>query len=182
MRRRTALQTLAAFPVLALGQEPVVPPRPVARAVEETPKIESTVADSVTAPVARFFSAHQYTALQRLCDVILPAIGETPGALAAHAPEFLDFLLSRSTAERQKLYRDGLDRFAAQADTAAALAPLRLPWTYDDPPGPYDRFLRAAKDDILTATVNSREWIEVVSRRNRGAGGTGMYWFPVDQQ
>ena len=89
-----------------------------------------------------------------------------PGALEAEAPEFLDFLLSQSAADRQQLYRNGLDglnsqakkRFsklfadvdAGQADTL--LAPLRDPWTYDAPSDPVAAMLRAAKDDVRRAT------------------------------
>ena len=36
--------------------------------------------------------------------------------------------------------------------------PLRAPWTYDAPADPLARFLAAAKQDVRTATVNSREY------------------------
>jgi hypothetical protein len=118
----------------------------------------------------------------------------TPGALEAKAPEFLDFLLSQSAADRQQLYRNGLDglntqakkRFnklfadvdPGQADTL--LAPLRDPWTYDTPPDPVAAMLRAAKDDVRRATANSREWsLAAVAGRTRGGGG-GLYWLPID--
>ena len=82
-----------------------------------------------------------------------------PGALEAEAPEFLDFLIGQSPAERQQIYRTGLDILNAQAmkqfkknfaevdETQAntLLAPLRAAWTYNPPTEPLARFLREAK-------------------------------------
>src|SRR2546430_276803 len=95
MRRRRFVQTLAAFPAA-----PAL--------VAQTP-LESSVPDVAAEPVPHFFSAPQLTALRRLSDIILPAIGDTPGALDARTPEFLDFLIGDSSAPRQQLYRSGLD-------------------------------------------------------------------------
>lgn len=145
-------------------------------------------------PVVRFFSPPQLAALRRLSDIILPAIGETPGALAAGAPEFLDFLIGESPLPRRAFYRSGLDAlnarsiekfgkaFAAvepdQAETF--LSPLHEGYRYDPPADVFASFLRTVKADVLTATVNSREWIEVVSQRSRSAGGVGTYWLPAE--
>ena len=112
-----------------------------------------------------------------------------PGALDAHAPEFLDFLVGESPASVQTLYRSGLDTLnsratakyrrvfaaldAGQADTL--LEPLRLAWTWKEPADSFANFLRHAKADVLTATVNSREWNAV----GRG-GGAGTYWLPAE--
>ena len=104
---------------------------------------------------------------------MLPRVGETPGALDTRVPEFLDFLISRSGADQQKLYRDGLNH-------ALDLAPLSEPWTYEEPRDPYAKFLQQAKHDILTAAVNSREWIAAVAKRNPAVTGTGTYWLPVE--
>ena len=125
--------------------------------------------------------------------MILPKIGETPGAAEAQAAEFLDFLLSESPADRQTLYRTGLDALNTQArakkgkafaevdavTAAAILAPLGNKWTYKEPTDALAKFLRTAKADILTATVNSKEWIQVVSQRNRNAAGTSLYWTEI---
>ena len=117
-----------------------------------------------------------------------------PGALDAKAPEFLDFLLSQSPADRQQLYRIGLDGLNAQArkrftkaftdvdasQAAMLLAPLREPWTYDVPVDPVAAMLRVAKDDVRRATTNSREWnLASIAGRTR-AGGGGLYWLPID--
>ena len=179
MKRRGFVGALAALPTVA---------------AQDFPKLEFAVPDFGADPNPKFFSKPHFAALKRLGDLILPAINGTPGALDARAPEFLDFLLGESPADRQKLYRDGLEALNAQsrrkfskafADLDATqadqvLAPLHKPWTYADPVDPLAAFLRAAKADILTATANSREWISVVSQRNRNASGTAIYWKPVE--
>jgi hypothetical protein len=169
MRRRRILQA-------AVGLPAITALRGQAQKPDELPKLETIPADSFAEPVARFFTAAQFGALQKLADLILPSINGTPGALEARAPEFLDFLISQSPAERKALYRNGLDALAAKGVNEASLAPLRTKWT----PVAQSEFLHVAKADIMTATVNSREWIAVVSQRNRNASGTSIYWHPVD--
>jgi hypothetical protein len=161
---------------------------------QDAPKLDVTAPDTIAKPVTRFFSAPQLAALRRLSDIVMPAIGGTPGALQAGAPEFLDFLIGESPLPRRSLYRSGLDSLNTRAiarygiaftgldDTQAEtlLDPLREPWTYQDPADAFDVFLRTVKADILTATVNSREWIAVGSQRSRNASGIGTYWLPTD--
>lgn len=53
------------------------------------------------------FSEHEYRTIQRLCDLIVPVEGNTPGALAAGAPEFID-LLSSENPELASIYTGGL--------------------------------------------------------------------------
>jgi hypothetical protein len=181
MKRRHFVQSVAALPVAsALAQEAV--------------KINVSVPDVGADPVPHFFTAPQMGALRKLSDVMLPAIGDTPGALDARAPEFLDFLIGESPADRKQLYRDGLDTLNATArkkysklfadldgtQADAVLAPLHERWTYGLPKDAFASFLRSAKADIMTATVNSQQWISVVSQRNRSAGGTGVYWHPIE--
>lgn len=125
-----------------------------------------------------FFTADEMTAFRRLADTILPRT-RTPGALDAGAPEFLDFYLSQSAPGRQKLYQDGLRRWMS----GGSLDPLKQPWTPEPPADPWAAFLRAVKDDLWRATVNSRAWAEAAEgRRRRGApGGSGAtYWYPVE--
>lgn len=194
MKRRSLLRAAAAFPAAGLlrAQQPVVQPQPSPPAVEEIPVIESTMPDVAAVTVASYFSPAQFAALRHVSALIAPAMNGAPGALEVEAPEFLDFLLGESPADRQALYRTGLDelnsraqqRFgtifarltATQADDV--LAPLRAPWSAN--PDPFTQFLQTAKQDILQATQNSRAWIRAVSKRERGAGGLGMYWFPIE--
>jgi len=132
--------------------------------------------------------------MKKLSAILMPALGKIPGATEARAPEFLDFLLGQSPADRQQLYRAGLDQLnvkakkqfnqsfaevdASQADTL--LAPLREPWTHEPPKDPLARFLRAAKQDVRTATVNSREYsVAGAATARRSFGSGGFYWYPL---
>ena len=125
----------------------------------------------------------------------MPPINGAPGALDAHVPEFLDFLISESPADRQHLYRAGLDALNANASkrfhkpyaeldasqAAEVLAPLKEPWTFDPPADPLSHFLHTAKADVRTATLNSREYATAASTSGRrGFGGQGLYWYSLD--
>ncbi|HXR76262.1 MAG TPA: gluconate 2-dehydrogenase subunit 3 family protein [Bryobacteraceae bacterium] len=197
MKRRHVLQSLAILPGVGLmsgaEQQPATPK--AARApIDETPTLQIATTDSAAETVEHYFSESQFQVLERLSDIIAPPISGVPGALAAGVPAFLDFLTSQSSAHIQNLYRDGLDalnhqaqsRFktdfkgttASQADEI--LAPLRKPWTYEAPAEPLQAFLVLAKGQILQGTVNSREWISVVSKRDRRASGLGTYWHTID--
>jgi hypothetical protein len=59
----------------------------------------------------RFFEGDEYETVARLAALIIPS-DETPGASEARVAEWIDFLLSESDAERQRLYRDGLGRLS----------------------------------------------------------------------
>lgn len=158
----------------------------------ELPKLETATPDDVGATKTGFFSPPQFAALRRLCEIILPPLAGSPGAIDAGAPEFLDFLVGASPAAKQKIYKTGLDLLNAAArkahgkpfaelETAQAesvMAPLRKPWTFDAPADPLERFLKDAKTDIRTATMNSREYS--ASGGSRRFGGSGLYWYPLD--
>jgi hypothetical protein len=144
----------------------------------------------------RFFSAQQFAALRGLSAILVPEMNGMPGAIQAGAPEFLDFLIGTSPADRQELYKSGLDALNSKAvksfskpfaevDPAQAvslLAPLRTPWTFEEPSDPLARFLRAAKEDVRTATFNSREWNTARSSgpAARRGGGLGQYWYTIE--
>lgn len=165
MKRRRFFQTLGVVPAApALVGAPQQPPPPppitgasVARPGSELRKLDVSVADAVAETVTRFLTGPQLAALRKLSDILMPATNGFPGALEACAPEFLDFLLKESSAERQELYRQGLDALDAEAKrnfsrpfsdidashTAKLLAPLREPWTYRPPADSPARFLHA---------------------------------------
>ena len=200
MKRRRFIQALAATPAapVLIAQAPPAPSvaKTIPSASSDAPLVYAAP-DTAAEPVLHFFTAQQFAALRKLSDLLMPAgsgPNGAPGALEAKAPEFLDFLLSQSSADRQQLYRIGLDALNAQArrrfakafagvDAAQAdmlLAPLRDPWTYDAPADPVAAMLRAAKDDVRRATTNSREWnLAAAAGRTRG-GGAGLYWLPLD--
>lgn len=165
------------------------------RSQEEAPKLETAPLDAAGETTPGFFSAPQLAALKKLSAILMPPLNNMPGALEAGAPEFLDFLISKSPAERKQLYTTGLNTLNAQAtkrfgkafadvtDAQAAelLAPLRQPWTYQPPADPFARFLREAKQDVRTATINSREYaLAASSGGRRGGSGLGQYWYPID--
>lgn len=199
MKRRRFIQTLAATPAVALPVAAELPAAPLAspqqRTAEEAPKLEIAALDVAGDTVQRYFSAVQFATLRKLSGILMPPLNGLPGALEAGAPGFLDFLLSKSPADRQQIYKAGLDALNAQAlrqfkkpfaevDEAQAttlLAPLRQPWTYDPPADPLAHFLREAKADVRTATTNSREYTTASSAGGRrGGSGVGQYWYPID--
>lgn len=198
MKRRRFIQTLAAAPAIAapaaLAQQPAAPGTPPPRPAEEAPKLELATPDLAAEMTPRFFNAQQFAALRKLCDILMPPINGLPGALDAKAPEFLDFLIGASPADRQQVYRGGLDALNAQAakqfkkpfaevnetQVNILLAPLRQPWTYEPPSDPLARFLREVKQDVRTATMNSREYATAGSTGGRRGGGIGQYWYPID--
>lgn len=197
MKRRRFIQALAVTPAVALpvSTEPSVQPfvEPQARQAE-APKYELNTADDVAATTPRFFNARQFAALRKLSGILLPPINDKPGAIEVGAPEFLDFLIGKSPADRKQVYLAGLNALNTQAtrrfgkpfadvnDAQATelLAPLRQPWTYDPPTDPLARFLHQAKQDVRTATMNSREYISAGASGGRRGGGMGQYWFPID--
>jgi len=219
MRRRRFIQSLVVAPAVpgvaqqaatqAAPQAQTAPPGAagrggVFRGGQGTPALETVAADTVAPPVApSFFTAGQFAALGKLGGLLMPPLNGHPGALEAGAPEFLDFLIGVSPAERQKLYRDGLDTLNAQArkkfnvafadlDSTQADAILRpllavIPWSEDLPKDPARHFVAQAHRDFRTATQNSREWATAGAgggrRGGRGGGfggGVGLYWLPID--
>jgi hypothetical protein len=188
MKRRQAIQALLGTPAIA-----AIPLAAQAQA-QEIPKLTTATPDAVGEPAARFFTGPQMAALTRLGDLVVPAGAGRAGAREAGAAAFLDFLLSQSPAPRQTLYRSGLDRLQAesrrrfnqpfesitaeQADTV--LAPMHTAWTYAAPADSFARFLREAKEDLLTATMNSKAWAESQAAAGRRGTGVGTYWYPVE--
>jgi len=208
MKRRQMFQVLAASPgaasVLLAQQQPAAAPPPG----EELPKLDNAIGDTVGEPVVKFFSAPQMAALESLCGLLMPPMKGGPGAMEAGVPEFLDFLVGASGPERQELYRTGLDALNARANKAhkkpyaqldsqqagGLLAPLSAPYSQELPSDPFARFLVQARQDVRTATINSREWSAAMAaggggaapaggtrggRRGFGGGGIGLYWNPL---
>ena len=198
MKRRRFIQALAVTPAAALPVTRELRAQQSAggqaRPSEEVPKLEMAPLDAAAETTPRFFNAQQFAALRKLSDVLMPQLDEMPGALGAGAPEFLDFLISKSPADRKQLYITGLNGLNAQAtrrfgkafsdvsdgQAAELLAPLSQSWTYDPPADPFARFLREAKQDVRTATMNSREYVAAGSSGGRRGGGLGQYWYPID--
>ncbi len=207
MKRRRFIQGIVAAPAApALIAQTASPAAPVSRggrggrgvqALQEVAKFETAAPDAVAQPVARFFTAAQFAALRKLSAILVPPMKGNPGALDSDAPEFVDFLIGASPADRQKLYRTGLDYLNAQAkkqygktfadvdatQADAILKPLlvSVAWAHDPPKDPLKNFLFAARQDIATATRNSLAATESASAAGRrGGAGGGLFWHPVD--
>jgi hypothetical protein len=207
MKRRSFMTTLVAAPAAApalFAQQaaPASPPAPPQQplgapgrgpgSAAQDIKLDVVSPDNVAEPEARFFTAAQFAALRKLSDLLMPPMRGNPGALDAAAPEFLDFLVGVSPADRQTLYRNGLDGLntrarkqfaknfadldAAQCDAIIRPLLVPVPWTHEPPKDPLQHFMTAAHDDIRTATRNSREWNTSGGRR----GGGQLFWNPVD--
>jgi gluconate 2-dehydrogenase subunit 3-like protein len=191
MKRRRFFQSVAALPALPAAAQYG---GAAAAQTSELPKLAETAPDAAADGLHRFFSPEQYAALNRLCGLMVPNFNGRPGAIEAGVPDFLDFLIKSSPADRQTLYRAGLDRlnsesqrrfkknFEAVSDDEARpiLEPLTKPYTYAAPSDPFAKFLRDAKEDVLQGTSSSREMAEASARRSRGAAGVNTYWLPLD--
>lgn len=160
-----------------------------------TQPLTTIVPDIVAKTEQHYFDAQQMATLRKLGDILLPPLNGYPGATQAAAPEFLDFLISVSPADRQHMYRSGLDWLNASAEKQfnipfakvneeqadKLIRPWLRTWVQDQPPtGPFVRFVNIAHEDLRTATMNSQAWsIAAVSSGER-APGIGTYWSPID--
>lgn len=187
-----------AQPAPGIPQNPTQPIQPPGRtAAMELPKLEASIPDVAASMMPRYFTEAEFSALQKLGDLLVPAANGRPGASDAKAAEFLDFLISESPQDRQQIYRKGLDALNTQAQKRfsktfaaldaqqadALLTPLREPWTPNPSSDPLARFLQTAKQDVRTATLNSREYATTAragSAGRRAFTGGGLYWYPLD--
>ena len=162
-----------------------------AKALPMTP----LVPDAVARTTPYFFSHQQMATLRQLCEIFVPPLKGFPGALDAGTPEFLDFLISVSPADRQQMYVSGLDRLDAESRRRFALPfdalsasqadelirPWLKAWMTDHPPAePYERFITLAHSDIRTATINSKPWSDATGSEDDRRMEEGLYWYPVD--
>jgi|UPI0003773D80 Gluconate 2-dehydrogenase subunit 3 len=162
-----------------------------AKPLPMTPLVPDAVAHTQT----RFFTRQQFATLRQLCEVLMPPLKSAPGAIDAGTPEFLDFLISVSPADTQKVYVDGLDRLDAEArqkfdlpfagvdlqQADALIRPWLRTWMTDHPPSdPQERFINLAHSDIRTATINSKPWSDALPENDDRRMEQGLYWYPVD--
>jgi hypothetical protein len=204
MRRRDFVRVIvsaAATPKLlwGQGQNPAPPPpAPVPWTVgltPETPVPKPEVAEAVAEGELRFFTPVQMATLTRLSDVLMPAIGHKPGALAAGAPAFLDFLVGESPEDRKQMYQGGLDWLEAEAkkkysqpfaqldsvQADAILKPWLRTWMSDHPPlEKHADFVNAVHADIRAATINSKQWSDVPAAGAEEKTQVALYWYPVE--
>lgn len=205
MRRRDfvrAVVAAVAAPKLLFAQQAGSPAPPLAAPVPwtlglsgVTPIPNTQIADALARADLRFFTPAQMATLERLSDVLVPPLGDKPGAVQAETPAFLDFLIGSSPADRRQMYRDGLDwldaeakkRFSvpfAQLETTQAdsiLQPWMRAWMSDHPPmEAHADFINIAHADIRTATVNSKVWNDAPASPALEATPVGLYWYPIE--
>jgi hypothetical protein len=206
MKRRNFVQSLLVVPATAVAAEQTATPTPAPaarppqnfRGVQNAPKLNLVELDSAAETTTGFFNPAQFAALNKLAQILVPPIKNSPGALDAHAPEFLDFLISRSPTASQTLYREGLDGLnsaankhfhkpftdldAKQADSIIRPLLVARAWDREEPQDPMIRFMTQAHEDLRTATMNSAEWAASGSTSGRGRFNSGrrMYWKPID--
>ncbi len=160
-----------------------------------TPNIPVTVPDLLAVTETRYFTPVRYATLVRFCEVLMPQGESYPGATQAGVPEFLDFLIGASPAERQAMYNNGLDRLNAdamkechvafaKADAKGAdmvIRPYLKAWINDHPPREaHEKFIALAHREIRTATMNSPLWAEAAQAAGERTPGVGMYVAALD--
>lgn len=197
MKRRRFMATIATASALPVGLAAQQTPGRPAGAVASTAPLQLVNIDDAADAQPEFFSPQQFATLTRLSDLLVPKIGDFPGALDAGAPAFLDFLIGESPTADQLAYTAGLDalNYAAatrfdkpfadvdESQASELLAVLREPWSPVPSTDPLVVFLHRAKADVRTATVNTQAWA-VASAAQGGGGrrrrGAGQYWTTVE--
>jgi len=129
MQRRDFVKAIVAATVAAkaaTAQQPVAlppaapkapAPEPWMRGLLETKPLAMTpiVPDAVAQTSTHFFTETQTATLRHLSELLQPPYKTYPGAVEAGAPDFLDFLIGVSPADRQQMYQSGLDRLESEA-------------------------------------------------------------------
>src|SRR4051794_1569277 len=108
MKRRRFVHSLLVAPAVPAvvnaqqtrpQEQPQPQPNTPARQVPQQPPTQTTKLAKIEEDVVaetdqRYFSNDQFSALAKLGTILMPPLKGNPGAVEAHAPEFLDFLLS----------------------------------------------------------------------------------------
>jgi hypothetical protein len=194
-----AVVSVSIAPRLLLSQQTAPPlPAPVPWTLglnPATPLPHTEVVDGVAETERRFFAVGQMITLVRLSDVLMPTIGNKPGALQAGTPLFLDFLIGESGESRQKVYTSGLNWLDSESEKRygkpfanlddrqidAILKPYLRTWMSDHPPAePHADFINIAHEDIRTATINSKAWSSATSSDLQGSNADSLYWYAIE--
>jgi hypothetical protein len=182
----------------ARQQLPIASPVPWTLGLNpKTPIPQTAVAEGIAEAKLSFFTAPQMESLERLCDLLMPAMGGKPGAVDAETPQFLDLLIGQSPEPRKKIYAGGLAWIEAEAQkkfkmafaklddgqASELLKPWLRTWMSDHPPvESHADFVNVAHDDIRESTFNSKAWAESALASTHEGTPTGVYWSPVDPE
>jgi hypothetical protein len=185
----------AAKPLAAMAEAEKAAMGPSLSYDYHTQTMASTVPDIYAVTQVHFFTAEQMATLRKLGNVFMPALDGYPGAVEAKVPEFLDFMIGSSAADRKHMYTWGLDRLNAEcgkqfgvpfkdADAEQADKLLR-PWLRASMDGhlphePYVLFINRTHKEIRYATMNSMEWSKAATANGEREPGVGQYWSPID--
>lgn len=194
--------SLGLVPKALLAQQTVnpapPPPAPVPWTLGLNPKTPLPVteaADAIGVAEASCFTPAQLATFTRLCDLLLPPLGNKPGAVQAGTPMFIDFLIGSSPEARRKVYCGGLDWLDAEAKSQykisfaklsatqadALIKPWLRTWLSDHPPTErHADFINIAHDDIRTATMNSKAWDDASAAAGQDWVTGGLYWSPIE--
>ena len=197
-----AVVSVGVAPKLLFGQQTPnpapPPPAPVPWTLglnPKTPLPNTQVADDVAEGQEKFFTVLQMATLTRLADLLVPPMGEKPGAIEAGTPLFLDFLVGSSPEPRKHVYTTGLDWLETQShgkygvpfgkldgsQADALLTPWLRTWMSDHPPNEaHADFINIAHHDIRTATVNSKGWTDVPPAGGQERAEVALYWSPIE--
>ena len=115
-------------------------------------------------PGLQFFSNDQFNQLNLIVERIIPAT-ETPGAIEAKVPEFIDMMLAECyEKDQQTLFTDGLNTFLAtlgsQNDKAIIqqqLVDFEAKHRNEEESNPSTFFIRTVKELTLLGFFTSRE-------------------------
>jgi hypothetical protein len=104
------------------------------------------------------FDAHQFATVSVLCDQIVPAT-DTPGALAAGVPRYLDLMLSHSRPSQREELLAGLAWIDAQAIRQQGVPLAKLP------PASQAALLTALDDATAGASARYfRQWKSAIAQ------------------
>jgi hypothetical protein len=160
-----------------------------------TPNIPLSQPDAVAITDVRYFTPVRYATLVRFCEIMMPAGEDHPSAIKAGTPEFLDFYIGASPAEKQAMYNNGLDRLEAdcrkqfsipfakadERQAGAVIRPYLKGWMNDHPPREgQERFINLAHHEIREATINSPAWAIAAEASGERTPGVGLYWYPIE--
>ena len=101
--RRSALKGIA----VGMGASlPVLNSNALAQEHQHGAAAAKAPAKKAAAP--KFFSADQMALIGTISELIIPTDDNSPGAIAAEVPQFIDLMISESSPETKKQWTDGL--------------------------------------------------------------------------
>ncbi len=103
--RRDALKGIAVGVGASL---PVLNTNVLADAQDHQHHTAAAPATAKKAAAPKFFKADQMALVATISDLIIPTDDNSPGAIEAEVPAFIDLMVSEASAETKKLWTDGL--------------------------------------------------------------------------